>query len=266
MNLYSNLPISGASIRLLELEDGDDDSSEICLKMNTYPIHQELKYDALSYAWGTKHETFGIKINGHEISVTGNLHDALQQFRNNQRKKGVSLKRLWVDALCIQQSDNAEKSAQLNLMTDIYAKAHCVLVWLGKPDDSSELAFDTLQIFAAEHSTSDGKTTLCSTRVLNRLHERRLAISRFIRQTYFDRVWIIQEVMVAQTVVVFCGSFSIAFDDLYSACQKMTGSGFFSYSVSGVGRLAYLGDWRRFFQESSEIEREGYFDIKLFVD
>lgn len=39
---------------------------------------------------------------------------------------------LWIDAICINQHDLAEKARQIPLMTRIYSTAARVLVWLGK--------------------------------------------------------------------------------------------------------------------------------------
>jgi Heterokaryon incompatibility protein (HET) len=38
----------------------------------------------------------------------------------------------WIDAICINQLDNKERSAQVNMMDKVYQKAEAVDVWLGK--------------------------------------------------------------------------------------------------------------------------------------
>ena len=268
MDLYGLFPLFShtPSIRLIELELNGDGASKIHSKMDTYSIHLQPDYDAISYTWGTDPEWMNIYINDYEYPLTPNLHDALQQFRLNQYKNGMSKRKLWIDAICIQQADNAEKSSQLRLMRDIYARASSVLMWLGKLDDSTELAFDTFERFAANDDTQDGSATFRDIEVLGTADERKTAIQRFIQRPYFDRVWIIQEVVVAKKAMVFCGPFSIAFERLYSACQRMTGSGFFPYSVSSIGKLTYLGDWRRYFQKMYAHEKEQAFDMRVFVD
>jgi hypothetical protein len=71
---------------------------------------------------------------------------------------------------------------------------------------------------------------------------------------------------VAKQAMVFCGQFSITFDKLYAACQRMTGSGFLPYTVSTIGKLTYLGDWRRYYQNLDGYDREDAFDVNIFVD
>ncbi len=268
MSLYRHLPLlnSPPSIRLLELDLDSDENSKIYSKMDTYKIQLQPDYDALSSTWGTDPDLVNIDINAHEYPVTRNLHDALQQFRHNQYNNRKTKRKLWIDAVCIHQADNAEKSSQLMLMKDIYMGARNVLIWLGKPDSRTELAFDTLERFSADDHTPDGSATYKDIEILGTVDERRAAIELFIQRPYFDRVWIIQEVVVAEKAMVFCGPFSITFEKLYAACQRMTGSGFLPFSISSVGKLTYLGDWRRYYQELDGHDREEAFDLKVFID
>ncbi|KAI0425930.1 HET-domain-containing protein [Xylaria sp. FL1042] len=45
---------------------------------------------------------------------------------------------LWVDYICINQEDEAEKAWQVSMMRDIYARADRVLAWMGPGDPESE--------------------------------------------------------------------------------------------------------------------------------
>ena len=71
------------------------------------------------------------------FKVRPNLHAALQQLRLRDRPK-----RLWIDAICINQEDNDEKNAQVSLMADVYSKATSVCVWLGEASSDSTLALN----------------------------------------------------------------------------------------------------------------------------
>lgn len=103
------------------------------------------------------------------------------------------------------------------LMKDIYTQASKVVMWLGKADDLTELAFHTLEHFAADDGTQDVSATYAN--VMETAAEKRAAIRLFIQRPYFDRVWIIQEVVVvAKSVTVMCGPFSMSFDKVYSVC------------------------------------------------
>lgn len=95
-------------IRLLILHSGLPSSPIRCslihvrLKAVTTPV-----YDALSYAWGTEHDTNAISMNGAGHMVRKNLYLALQNLRlpNDVRV-------LWIDALCINQLDDRERGHQ----------------------------------------------------------------------------------------------------------------------------------------------------------
>jgi hypothetical protein len=73
------------------------------------------------------------------------------------------------------------------------------------------------------------------------IEERRAAIQLLIERPYFNRVWIIQDVVVARNTTVLCRPFSIAFDKLYIAVQRMTSSGFYPISIP-ARHVVYLGN------------------------
>ncbi|KAF7553046.1 hypothetical protein G7Z17_g3902 [Cylindrodendrum hubeiense] len=89
---------------------------------NTTPWHS---YEALSYAWSQGPPDKTIKVNGQQVSVGANLHNALQTLRLTSRRT------LWVDAICINLADMDERNNQANMMPYIYSRAEKVLAWLG---------------------------------------------------------------------------------------------------------------------------------------
>ncbi|KAH6632575.1 heterokaryon incompatibility protein-domain-containing protein [Chaetomium tenue] len=104
-------------------------------------------FTALSYVWGspptpptttttttTTTPPPHLTISTHRLPVTANLHSALTRL-TRQRWAG----HLWVDALCINQRDTAEKNTQVPLMSRIYGAAAQVLVWLGPEHDGAAL-------------------------------------------------------------------------------------------------------------------------------
>ncbi|OCL02256.1 HET-domain-containing protein [Glonium stellatum] len=71
--------------------------------------------------------------------ITENLFFALQRLQDT-----IDTLILWVDSLCINQSNNDEKSKQVELMGSIYQQAACVIAWLGPAVDESDLAMRAL--------------------------------------------------------------------------------------------------------------------------
>lgn len=61
--------------------------------------------------------------------ITRNLEGALRALRGTHYKR-----RLWIDAICINQMNDSEKTHQVGQMNLIYASAKQVIVWLGNAD------------------------------------------------------------------------------------------------------------------------------------
>ncbi|KAF6823972.1 hypothetical protein CPLU01_11109 [Colletotrichum plurivorum] len=112
-------------IRLLRILPGSWNET-IKLELDIVSLDAEPKYRALSYAWGNATETRGVTLGGQPFSVTTNLFNALRRLRQSRE-----VLYLWVDAVCIDQGSNKERSEQVSLMGQIYASAAEVIIWLG---------------------------------------------------------------------------------------------------------------------------------------
>ena len=89
-------------------------------------------FKALSYVWGNDSRSHEILIDGRPLSITANLHAAL---RDLQSESAFGDCVVWADAICINQDDFAERSAQIRLMRDVFHLAANVRVWLGPRTD-----------------------------------------------------------------------------------------------------------------------------------
>jgi len=94
-----------------------------------------ISYEALSYCWGDTTIKTPIICNGARLDVTQSLKVALQHLRNEKE-----VRVLWIDAICINQSDLIEREQQVENMREIYEKAVRILVWLGEAVDDSLVA------------------------------------------------------------------------------------------------------------------------------
>ena len=131
--VYSPLDQSVDSIRLLILEPAQDTNALICCRLQHVTFTQKPKYEALSYSWGNENVRCNLSINGKDLEVGQNLFDALGHLRDP-----LKARTLWVDAICINQSDTPEKNHQIGIMPLIYMRAKTVLVWLGVPEDGTD--------------------------------------------------------------------------------------------------------------------------------
>src|SRR6187402_1200250 len=106
--------------RLLRLLPGSKSQDVECSLVNTSPDSMP-EYDALSYSWGSsKDPHFTIWIDRIPVPVRENLYYALLALR---RSSQAQVRVLWVDAICINQRDDAERSSQIQQMDMIYGQA-----------------------------------------------------------------------------------------------------------------------------------------------
>lgn len=140
--LYSNTPLAGEnSIRILSIASANSLQDAIVGTLSAVSLSEKPEYQALSYTWGPPFEgqtleDEKITINDQVLLVTGNLSNALKRLR----EAGMA-NRLWIDAICIDQKSEKEKSQQVVMMAEIYRSASDVLVWLGEESEERDGEF-----------------------------------------------------------------------------------------------------------------------------
>jgi len=191
-DLYASCPVDRTSqeIRLLRLLPKNDEGIIECT-MQTYNHDDRPPYQALSYTWGPNIAYDDIEINGVKIPVRENLWSFLhqQQLHGNHGP-------FWIDALCIQQSNVDERNHQVQMMGPIYKGAEKALVWLGKEKDDSDLALRFLK--RAWNPMLYNEVFGYSTDIAH-------SILSFCKRTYWSRMWIVQEIMLACHIEIHCG-------------------------------------------------------------
>ncbi|KAJ9636395.1 hypothetical protein H2201_003560 [Coniosporium apollinis] len=203
---YSALPDSRCFIRLLALSSSTD---ELSASLETFPISEAPPYEALSYAWGDELPTSSLICNSASLAVTLHLLEGVRQIRDT-----IGPTKLWIDAICINQIDVDEKAGQIPLMTQIYSQATRVLVWLGPAADDSDALIDEIW------------PLLDKLRVMTRYlygYEFVMvglpaednsfwnSLARFWSRPWFERLWVLQEVILANDVLFVCGNRTVDF-------------------------------------------------------
>jgi hypothetical protein len=184
MPAYCYFPLSSepGTIRLLRIMPHQDETADIQCELFEYPLQSSRSthlYEALSYVWGDSDQTLPILVHGKSFNVTVNLHAALLQLRNH------SIERiLWIDAICIDQDNQAEKEHQIQYMANIYGQANRVLVWLGEAADDSDLVFDVMR-----HVRNKEDITVLG---MQRLE---LAALALLQRSWFQRIWVRQQIL-----------------------------------------------------------------------
>lgn len=118
---YYSQPLDSArkQIRLLSILRED---RRLRLEACTFDLATAPAYTALSYTWGSPKPEYHLSIKGTYLAVRENLH----RFFLSYADQGY----VWIDQICINQSDVEERSSQALLMADIYRRAEFVAVWL----------------------------------------------------------------------------------------------------------------------------------------
>lgn len=132
--------LTASTIRIFCLEPADTEGDPLRGHMIHVDRYEELaksefrqRYTAVSYTWGVSgfSERLIISSPGSEyesyLKVTSSVRIMLEHFRTKRRKRLF----LWIDAICLNQSDNVEKAQQIPLMGEIYYQAHKTYFWLG---------------------------------------------------------------------------------------------------------------------------------------
>ncbi|KAK3675353.1 Folylpolyglutamate synthetase [Recurvomyces mirabilis] len=135
--------LAETEICLLLIEATADETAPICCPLIKTNIHKPRPYEALSYIWSDREDgqvlfDLGIVCDGREIRVTKSAHNAMTAFRLPDRDRA-----LWIDAICINQQDDVERTQQVSIMAQIYSAAAGVLIWLG-PDSEAKDAFHAM--------------------------------------------------------------------------------------------------------------------------
>jgi hypothetical protein len=219
-NPYSVAPLDpgGREFRLIELWPSAESESIRCV-LRSYSMDDDYPaYVALSYTWGRKERYDDINLNGIRFPVGKSLWQFLHHMR--LRNKQITL---WIDAICINQSNVKERNHQVQMMRQIYSNAQSVSVWLGEADDScySNVAMDYL---AAR------KALVNENLKPGRLWNQRQAkgVLALCEKNYWRRIWIVQEIMLAKEATIYCGSKDVSwqkFEELVSKLQAISDRG-----------------------------------------
>ncbi|KAH8892841.1 HET-domain-containing protein [Thozetella sp. PMI_491] len=139
--IYQSLDPDRLEIRILSILPGDHDSPIAC-SLRTASLLDDPPFEALSYVWGTPSDSSWITLEGIPWNTTANLLAALKRLRQVDQSRAV-----WIDALCINQDDIAERSEQVTYMRKIYSQANSVTAWLGEDEGPTDKIVLALKIF-----------------------------------------------------------------------------------------------------------------------
>ncbi len=240
---YTALAERTSMIRLVELLPGGTIDQIRCrihhVDLDNLPrlpsnSFRRITYEALSYTWDSQVFYQYVWCDDKVMPITQNLFNALKRIR----LPGSSIL-LWVDAICINQTDVAERNHQIGLMRQIFNHASQVVAWLGEEDTDTKSAFALVEkISAATTSVSPEavRDNFWTPRFMEDMGLPQLpstqwyTLSKLFGRAYFKRIWVIQELVVSTNVIARYGSLTIRWEH-----------------IDHVGRLLLATGWRRAF-------------------
>lgn len=202
------------SIRVIQVSPALYNETLQC-RMRVIDLDENPKphYTALSYTWGPSlpsqedesYKRWLIKIGNTLCCVQKNLFDCLDQFSCSAEEAYRG--NFWIDALCINQDVEKELSEQVNMMARIYQSACLVVMWLGKDNMVSEAALACKSLaMLSEHRLSDPNLGTLPREVTRNAF---FAVSKLYRRSWFTRVWVIQELLLAQETKFLYGKYEM---------------------------------------------------------
>ncbi|KAK8100471.1 uracil phosphoribosyltransferase-domain-containing protein [Apiospora kogelbergensis] len=155
---YDAIPDKGY-IRLLEIVPAPEEDW-IETRLTSVSLEDSVRtYDALSYVWGDPDQPRkGITVNNCHFEVYESLFNALKSLRIDTGDQNPIV--LWVDAICINQADVAERNSQVPIMDSIYRNARRTIVWLGSEEVKTERTFEMLRYLVEDSKTDAFKSSV----------------------------------------------------------------------------------------------------------
>ncbi|KAI0481846.1 heterokaryon incompatibility protein-domain-containing protein [Xylaria cf. heliscus] len=217
--------LGSSNIRILSIQPGLEGSSMEC-QLEKRNLDNDIIEEALSYVWGKPKFDKTIKLDGKLFRITTSLNNILRSLRHRNVPR-----RIWIDAICINQLDLEEKNHQVRLMGKIYSKAQTTIIWLGDHSTKHTTLKPNLLDTAIDNLTSGpnkfGSNTVDEydlpyifEKVVKYQEDRlwdeeRCALSILLYRCvniirthkWWERVWTIQEAALApnEPIIWFCG-------------------------------------------------------------
>ncbi|KAK3378785.1 heterokaryon incompatibility protein-domain-containing protein [Lasiosphaeria ovina] len=179
-------------IRLLLLSKGSGEEPVHGTLIRTR-LTSNINFTALSYTRGgdteddTRPHIMFLGPRWDVLSVNANCHAALRRMRRESQDIMV-----WVDAICIDQHSQEERSHQVAIMPAIYAAAWDVFVYLGEGSALTDEAMEQLQWLATDPNAVLSESS-------------RHAMAALFQARFFSRIWVIQEIANARSATIHCG-------------------------------------------------------------
>jgi hypothetical protein len=230
---YKPLDRDSGAIRLVRLLPGTNEPIRLELIHSNFDEEPHIPYEALSYVWGSPNEGRAVEVDVQQLTITPNLNLALLRLRRANEDRI-----LWIDAICVNQSDDKEKSEQVAKMANTFARAEKVIIWIGESTPETDVVFHLMQFLEMEAQKypyenwepSDKRWLRLWSTVGNSnedlVLQRGKGLESILSRPWFQKVWNIQEFSKAPAAEVVCGLETVSAPIFVVALFLVAGSQF----------------------------------------
>lgn len=183
-------------------------------RLHTSPL--EPNHICLSHRWTDKEGPREIFLNDRPFTVSANVW----HFLDIARHKYPPEERFWIDAICINQQDNDERSKQVPLMGEIYRSARLVVSWLGVCDENTRMCLKAIRAQTVNNTTNHFHDAICQTDSFEANFWDH--ILRFFQNEYWKRAWVVQEVLLASDGYLLVGDVELDWPTLIQYWTMVT--------------------------------------------
>jgi hypothetical protein len=211
---FDGQALTSTQIRLLTITYVE---GTIELQTRCHELTEDLEYDAISYVWGSAPASVTVMCNNKPLAITPTALEMLHYLHRHQAK--AAWQKIWIDAICINQTDQEEKSTQIPLMRNIYSLAATVIVWMGPSTSETDSFFTEFQdvrkmlkvwmvLYAADPDCRgpDKEERPCDKAFWK-------GLSQLLNSEWFMRLWTFQEVILPPKATLLCGDSWAEFDE-----------------------------------------------------
>lgn len=214
---HNHLP--NGFIRLAKVSrNGTIDFGQFSLDSSIHP------YVAVSYCWGAPDppgtDAYIKYVDGRRVPVRRAVKNIIDRILVDMEECVI-----WIDGLCINQENFQEKNAQVARMSEIYSLAQKTLAWLGDADNYTTLAFETIEsswMYTGEVLEALPPWAIFEAPPVTQFltSDRVHAVMQLLNRSFFQRVWIIQELVLSKKIIFWCGQYQTIWQKLSAvACQ-----------------------------------------------
>lgn len=238
-------------------------SGTICCTLYAFKVSEVApeSFLALSYEWGPPRDLVEIQVDGCPLQI----RHTLAAFLTRMTDKNGHLDALWfADAICIDQENVVERDGQVLLMGWIFNNARATHCWFGEAANGIDELVEMLCVysFAATEFLKDVKSMdkfeagaklrefirQEYVRVFGTLDRLLLwdAVTAFLKRSYWSRVWMQQEILLANKLIFWCAD-NIFEGDLIEAMLEHS---------EDIHNLSVYTGWSIFSQDYQSSQRE----------